>query len=502
MKRGLALNLIFIFVSLSVFPADMISEFKTLRGSSTSALKAVKIDIPNKTAFIMLNPGYPVTPGDTYQVSYLYNLKQTSMPFFIEADGSADLSFFGKIQTSNMSFAELRVKIENIVLKAYPASLPRLTIKSTGKFPVLVKGEVKSPGYASAWGFSHLSDIITDKLTKYSSLRDVEIINPEGISKTFDLFQAAMESDLTKNPIVKPGDTIILHRYDREVYVKGEVRHQGSFQLLAEESLSDVIEKYCRGFTKLADTANLHIIRLNTQKGKTDTVYPETDGRDLSKIELRDMDMIEIPSFVEKLPLVFFEGALGMKVGSTSPVSAKIPWPITEDLRISTAVQDLPEGSLTPVSDLKNSFIIRQGKSDYIPVDLEKIIYNHDYSNDTVLKEGDRIIIPMKLFTVYVGGSVDNPSVVPYIAGKTYLEYIQMAGGFNRDEHIGNSVSIFDRNGNKHGKDRIIQPEDRIFAPRNSPEFYFNVKMGTYVGTTAAIVALVVSFFTLKAQFQ
>ncbi len=531
MKKRLFLVLTLIFIGFSVFPADIISEFKNLRGSSTVAFKAIVIDIPkktyfdipnktefdvpNKTEFILLNPDYPVIPGDTYQVEYMSNhrsenidtgsfsnFSRETLHFFIEADKSADLSIFGNINTRGLSFGELKVKVENIVRKAYPGSLPRLTIVSTGTFPILIKGEVKNPGFANAWGFSRLSDLIADKLTKYSSLRDIEIINIEGNSKTFDLFNAAIESDLTKNPRIKPGETIILHRYNREIYVKGEVRHPGSFQLLDGESLPDVIEKYCGGFTKLADTANLQIIHLNTQKGETDTVYPKKDSGVLSKIVLRDMDMIKIPSLIEKLPMVFFEGALGMKVGSTSPVSAKIPWAITKDQRISTAVQNLPAGSITPVSDLKNSFIIRQGNSDYIPVDLEKIIYNHNYSDDVVLKKGDRIIIPMKRFTVYVGGSVAHPSSVPYIAGKTYLEYVQMAGGFNIDEHVGSSVSIFDKNGNKYGKNRIIQPEDRIFAPRNSLNYYFNNKMGTYVGTTAALIALVVSFFSLQAQFQ
>lgn len=531
MKKRLFLVLTLILIGFSVFPVDIITEFKNLRGSSTLAFKAIIIDIPkktffdipnktefdipNKTEFILLNQDYPIIPGDTYQIAYMSNHRsenvntgsfsnftQENLHFFIEADKSADLSIFGNINTRGLSFGELKVKIENIVRKAYPGSLPRLTIISTGTFPILVKGEVKNPGYANAWGFSRLSDLISDKLTKYSSLRDVEVINMEGKSITFDLFNAAIESDLTKNPRIKPGDTIILHRYNREVYVKGEVRHPGSFQLLDGESLSDVIEKYCGGFTKLADTANLHIIRLNTQKVETNTVYPEKDNGDLSKIGLLDMDMIEIPSLIEKLPLVFFEGALGMKVGSTSHISAKIPWLITENQRISTAIQNLPAGSITPVSDLEHSFIIRKGQDNNIPVNLNKIIYLHNYSDDKVLKEGDRIIIPMKLYTVYVGGSVDNPSAVPYIAGKTYLEYIQRAGGFNIDEHIGSNVSIFDKDGNKHGKDRIIQPEDRIFAPRNSPNYYFNVKMGAYVGTTAALVALVVSFFSLQAQFQ
>jgi len=490
MKKTPALFLVFIFVSFSVYSADMISEFKALRGSSTAVIKSVKIDIPNKTAFVMLNPDYPVTPGDTYQVSYLYNLKPTNLPFFIEGDGSADLSFFGTIKTEGLTFGELKVKVENIILTAYPNSLPRLIIKSTGSFPVLIKGEVSRPGYGRGWGFSRLSDLIADRLTKYSSLRNVEIIHENGVSQSYDLFHAALTSDLTKNPVVLPGDTIVIHPYDREVYVKGEVRREGAFQLLKGESLSELIHLYCDGFTKLADTKKLHIIRLNTAKGGTDTFYLSGKQESLSSFALEDMDLVVVPSKTSSLPVVFFEGALGMQVGKSSPVSARVPWPITKDQRISTALAGLPKGTITPVSDLERAFIIRKNTSEFIPVNLEKIVYEHDYSEDPALQAGDRIIIPLKLFTVYVGGAVSSPGAVPYVAGKTYLEYVTMAGGFNEEEHVGDLVYILDRNGHRYGKNRIIQPEDKIFAPKNSPIYIFNNTIYPIVTTTAAVISL------------
>ena len=499
MKKNPALLLVFVFVSFTVYSADMISEFKTLRGSSTAVIKAVKFDIPNKTAFVMLNPDYPVTPGDTYQVSYLYNLKQRSLPFFIEGDDSADLSFFGRIKTGGLTFGELKVKVENIVLKAYPNSLPRLIIKSTGSFPVLVKGEVSRPGYGIGWGFSRLSDLIANRLTKYSSLRNVEIIHKNGISQSYDLFHAALTSDLTKNPIVRPGDTIVIHPYDREVYVQGEVRRQGAFQLLKGESLEDLIQLYCDGFTKLADTTKLHIIRLNTAKGGTDTLYLSGTAGHLASFQLEDMDLVVVPSKIRNLPVVFFEGALGMKPGTSSPVSARIPWPITKGQHISTALAGLPKGTITPVSDLERAFIIRKNTSEFIPVNLEKIVYEHDYSDDPALQAGDRIVIPLRLFSVYVGGAVSSPGAVPYVAGKTYLEYVTMAGGFNNEEHAGDLVYIVDRDGHSHGKDRIIQPEDRIFAPKNSPIYIFNNTIGPIVTTTAAVISLTL---TLKGLFS
>ncbi len=497
MKKTVFLFMMAAFFASFAYCQDTLSVIKALRGSSTAAVKSVKTNITDKTAFVMLNPEYPVTPGDTYAVSYLYNLKQTNLPFFIESDGSADLSFFGRIQTKGLTFGELKVKVETIVLRAYPDSLPRLIIKSTGVFPVLIKGEVSRPGYAMGWGFSRLSDLIADRLTKYSSLRDIEIVDESGKSRKFDLFHAALNSDLKKNPIVHPGDTIIIHPYDREVYVKGEVRREGAFQLLKGETLFDLINVYADGFTKMADISRLHIIRFNTGNGGTGTVYLKSGSDNLKSVLLDDMDLVVVPSRTSTLPVVFFEGALGIKTGSRSPVSARIPWPITEGQRISTAVTNLPKGSITPVSDLERAFIIRKETNEFIPVNLAKIVYEHDYSDDMILEGGDRIVIPLKLFTVYVGGAVSSPGPYPYVAGKNYMEYIMMAGGFNTEQHAGTAVYILDRDGKRYSEDRIIQPEDKIFAPKNSPLYILTDKIGPVVTTTAAIVALTTTLWDL-----
>jgi polysaccharide biosynthesis/export protein len=491
------------FISGSIlFGQITTNDIQKLRGTSNAILDLAIIDIPDKIAFIMLNPEYPVTQGDTYQISYTYNLNEATIPFFIEEDGMTNLHIFGNLDTNNLTYRELKASIITMVSKAYPGSLPILNITSTGFFPVEINGEIKIPLTSRAWGFSRLSDIVTGKLTKYSSLRNIELSHADGTTEEYDLFAASLKIDSDKNPVIKPGDSITIKRYDREVYISGEVRRPGAFQLLENESLQDLVENYSNGLTKLADSSRIYILRINTINGSTETVYLDSLDGDYNKIRLEDMDMVVVPAKLDNMPLVFFEGALGMNVGSSNPNSAKIPWPITANQRISTALNNLPGGSITPVSDLQRSFIIRKGEENHIPVDLNKIVYEHDYSIDPLLKEGDRIIIPMKLYTVYVGGSVNNSSAFPYIPGKTFLEYIQMAGGFDPDEHIGSSVTIIDRDGNQHNKDRIIQPEDRIFAPRNSPEYFFNVKLGTYVGTTAALVALVISFFTLQAYLS
>jgi hypothetical protein len=196
---------------------------------------------------------------------------------------------------------------------------------------------------------------------------------------------------------------------------------------------------------------------------------------------------------MERLPMVFFEGALFFKPGTKSPIAAVIPFPITGDQRISTALANLPDGAITPVSDLERATIVRASTSEVIPVDLHRIYYLHDLSADPALEEGDRIIIPTKFFSVFVGGAVEDAGAQPYVAGKTYMEYIQLAGGFNPELTTGKGVRIYDREGERQPITRIIQPEDKIYVPRNNPLYVFTRQIGPIITTLAAALSLVLN---------
>ncbi len=503
MKRNTFLLLLLAFAALNAHAqVTGLEDLKKIRGASNEVIKAAKIDISNKTAFAMLNPEYPVTPGDTYTVQYLYNLKATSLPFFVENDCTANLSFFGKINVKGLSLSQLRVLIEGKVLKAYPDSLPRLVLESTGAFPVLVSGEVKIPGFAQAWGFSRLSDLIIDRLTAYSSIRCIDVLSENGEKKSYDLYQAALASDLTRNPVIHPGERIVVNRMEREIFVRGEVHREGAFQVLPDENLRTVLETYAAGLTSLSDPSQAYIIRLLADGGETETVYVDLSHSPAPDVPLKDMDIVVIPGRTARLPFVFFEGALFMKIGDKSPISARVPWPITRDQKVSTALLNLPAGAITPVSDLEHSFIVRRGSDTFTPVDLHRIFYEHDFSQDVVLQEGDRIVIPTRFFTVLVGGAVQSPGPQPYIAGKRYIEYVQAAGGFDTELTTGKRVVIMDREGKQQKPDRIIQPEDKIYIAKDSFNYLFTKRLGPIIVTFAAIVGLVVSVGEIYSYFH
>ena len=127
---------------------------------------------------------YPVTPGDVYTLTYLTSGGSRAIDVTVQSDFSLNLGVFGELSAKDITYQELRQKIENLVRRSYPGSRPRLVIFSTGVFRVYLKGEVTKAQYVNCWGLSHLSEVITDKTTRFSSLRDLEMRSDDGKTGT------------------------------------------------------------------------------------------------------------------------------------------------------------------------------------------------------------------------------------------------------------------------------------------------------------------------------
>ncbi|MCE5256504.1 MAG: hypothetical protein LLF89_06625, partial [Spirochaetaceae bacterium] len=161
----------------------------------------------------MATPDYPVTVGDIYTLSFMRSYQQENISLMVQGDGLINAGYFGRIQTQGMSFRALKEFLEKKVSAAYVGANPSLVIVSTGVFPVEVQGEVSSSQILTAWGLTRLSELVRALVTPYSSLREVAVISGSSVasgtaSKTYDLFKADREGDLSQDPYLRPGDVV------------------------------------------------------------------------------------------------------------------------------------------------------------------------------------------------------------------------------------------------------------------------------------------------------
>ncbi len=438
-----------------------------------------------RAAFAAVNPNYPVTPGDTYTLTYIQDDETSSLSIIVDSYYMAQIPGLRRINAAGMKYSEFKSEVEKLYQEIYPGSVPVLTISSAGIFNVLIKGEVTSAQELDAWSFERLSTLIASVKTSYTTTRKVEIVSADGETRFVDLFKATRTGNMSQDPYLSYGDTVILYPYDRQVTLSGQVRRPGTYQLTEGETLQDVISFQGGGFTQTAEKQHVEIKRpFNASNNEGSTFYIDMEKTDAT-MELMDMDTVTVSTKSAFLPVVYLQGAVGTTNEGTS-VSSKVDVTITEGEKLSSVARKM-ESQFTKVSDLENAYIIRSN-GDNIPANIQEILLSGDTSYDIVLEDRDIIVVPFRQYYVFVSGQVLSPGSYPYIVNKNWEYYVNLAGGFNYDNHIGRKVRIYDVYGNKYKQDeRILQPEDVIYAPRNNPMYW----IGKYGGDLAVIATTI-----------
>ncbi len=381
----LVVSLLFLFAALPLSS----QEFEV---PSTSAIGAEpQAFFGQRTLLAVTNPDYLVSPGDVYTLTFNREQVVVSQYLIIEPDMTVDLSIFGVENVNNLTFVGFKRAVENKVLTAYPKSLPRVTIRSTGVFEVLMRGEVKRTGYKLAWGLTRLSEIVSENLTPYSSTRNIKIISSDGSTRFYDLYRAFRSGEQDQDPFVRPRDTITISKYDRQITVSGEIERPGRYQLLWGEQLEEAIAKYGNGFTATADRSRVELYQYNPLENIEEIKYIDvTEGFDRT-VTVKNGDSVYVPSNIELLPIIYFEGAIVPQ--GANPQEKFVVYRQKHRMRRGETLYTALRGvEISPQADLPACYIKRQKEK--IFVDLDDYLYSYDPKKDLVLQPLDCIVIP------------------------------------------------------------------------------------------------------------
>ncbi|HOV94872.1 MAG TPA: SLBB domain-containing protein, partial [Spirochaetales bacterium] len=363
-----------------------------------------------------------------------------------------------------------------------------------GSMYVFVTGEVTKSSWVAITGLTRLRDVVSPLLTQYSSIRDIKVVSSQGSESYYDLFKADRFGDLTQDPFLMPGDTVQLLSDVNQVTIQGEVKRPGTYQLLEGEGLKELVEYYADGFTEKANTSRLALVRYTKAKDpvgeKQQFEYAANQG-----MTLNQYDVVTVPAMQDLLPVVWFEGAVGVgTAGPTPETSQRVPYTFYPGETISEAA--IANRKLfSAISDLSNAYIIRHGKE--IPISLSKFLYDYDLQGDMPLEPNDTVIVPFRQFFVTVSGAVHSPGRYPYIPNRSWNYYVGLAGGFDTDRNSGQKVTIYDVRSQKvESKGRVIQPEDNIEAASNSWLYSFT-KVSGIVSTVFTTVIVILEAINL-----
>jgi protein involved in polysaccharide export with SLBB domain len=280
-----------------------LSLFLVVSALSAQSDENLSLDsITPNSQLALSNPEYLVTAGDIYTLAYTTNSTAVTYVITVDSSYTVRISNLGVIDVAGKTFRQFKKDAEAIVARNYPLSGVQLILTQPGLFRVFVVGEVKAAVEISTWGMERLSSL-THYTTPFASIRNVSIKSSNGRVKNYDLFKAEREGDLSQNPYLRPDDIVTFNRLDRQVSIKGAVERPGVYQLLADENLKDLIERYARGFTPLADKTRMELVRYEGEASSGKKIFLK-DSNIRENFVLKNYDVITIPDASEWWPII------------------------------------------------------------------------------------------------------------------------------------------------------------------------------------------------------
>lgn len=442
------------------------------------------------------NTKYPVTPGDTINLSYTDGNNPIQLTLQVDGSYRITIPSIGTVEGAGKTFVSFAREIEQRVVTYLPFSMPRVTLIGTGAFSVTVRGEVASTQEVPAWGLSRLSSVVTSA-TRFASTRQVRVTSVDGTSKSYDLYAALREGELQENPLVRSGDVITIPQASRLVTLVGEVSRPGVYQPQEREGLIALLNRYGNGVLPSGDAKAVLVRRYGARNSANIDVL-RVPADEFDTFALQHMDTVFISPLAPLSRAVTIEGAVNMgdvqQQSSALGSSGRVYYQFFPGETVLELMQGIAN-RFSAVSDLASTYLLREDQ--LIPIDVQTILMGGPSSvADIQLEEGDRFVIPFNQLFVNVTGGVLRPGTFPYIPDKTASYYINLAGGFDPAKNRNGAYTITDKQGNELGKGATVPPEAVVSAKLNT----FQAVNGMNLATTVTIVGLVATILSIIAN--
>lgn len=177
------------------------------------------------------------------------------------------------------------------------------------------------------------------------------------------------------------------------------------------------------------------------------------------------------------------------------PEGARLERKMTDDERLR--MQDIAEilagndsiALAKAVEKLENTTTFDVG------INLKEAVEKPGGAADIVLRDGDRIIVPMFTNTVKINGEVMFSNTTPYVKGKNLKYYIEKAGGYSQRAKKSKAYVVY-MNGSvakaKKRSSKLVQPGCEIVVPARAEREGLSATEILSLGSTSASLATVV----------
>jgi protein involved in polysaccharide export with SLBB domain len=379
---------------------------------------------------------YNVQPGDVYALTLVYyggsegGTEALTLELFLEEDYTLALPLSGTVTARGKTLGELRKLAFARIRESVAVVHVDLWLKTPALFRVFVTGAVSKPGFVVANGLMRISDAVQGAggIIQGASIRTIRL-RRGGTERALDLLQFASGRDPSSNPRLMSGDAVYVPAAEKGAQVRGRVRFEGLYELVADETLADLLE-LAGGVSAGANQGSVTVTRIDSTGAYT--VLPVNLNADAA-FPIQDGDIVTVDSSAQNAPMVTVEGAVfGAPLDPaqpaaipTSALSMQIPY--SPGLTVLRLLEKM--GGPTPAAEADKSFIVRLKGGAKVPFDAAALWQSRDPAADLPIEPGDHVVIPVKTLNVALRGEVLGPGIQAYVAGYTVTDYVRAAGG-------------------------------------------------------------------------
>lgn len=320
--------------------------------------------------------------------------------------------------------------------------------------------------------------------------------------KVSEIITIDIDPDLRISPedeqiLLSPFDHVFIRKnigFQREmlVEVEGEVNYPGVFALeKRDERISDVLKR-AGGLNQFSYAKGATLIR------RTE-FFQEMEEEERKRKELQSL-LDNLDDKRDSATYTEVEQGLYERVQRQLEVLKEEDFKRKEREQAKGRERDLQENRYALLEGMDTtSAKLDIRETEYVGIELEKILANPGSKYDIILQEGDIISIPKQLQTVRMRGEVLYPTTARYDVNRGFKNYISRAGGFTENARKGRSYVIY-ANGDVKRTGKLlffniyphVEPGAEIIVPQKPDRQPMSVQAWIGIASSLATLAILV----------
>ena len=401
---------------------------------------------------------YRVGPGDEFALRN----SNSSAPRIIRVGPAGDLVLpnEGSIPVAGLTLTETEALVRKRMGRHVRGKGFALTLHRPRRFRMPVLGEVARPGAVTLQAPVRASEAIAAAggIATAGAQRGIQIRRGAD-TLLVDLVGAARGGNPVADPLVFESDVLFVPARGRFVEVLGAVPHPGRYDFLSGDRMSGLVE-LAGGVLPEASTEYAQLTRfdgrglpeqvpvalslaLAASRGPEDRLLADGDRLFIpSRAHWREVTMVEVAGEVVRPgPYPITEGVdhvrdLLERAGGYTDFAergaVRIERLFAAARRDSLFLNLVRAGDpVVSVTDREIAFLATRERQ-AVAADVGALLERGDGSGNTLLLNGDRIVVPRHRPIVSVQGEVRAPGYVLYAPGRKLWDYVADAGGLTK----------------------------------------------------------------------